>query len=439
MRIHNFISKPVHSIKGEITVPGDKSISHRSIIFGSIAKGTTIINGFLDGDDCMATLKAFQAMGVTIEGPDEQQVIIYGVGKHGLQKPEKIIDCGNSGTSMRLLAGLLAAQSFDSQLTGDESLLKRPMLRVSKPLTEMGADITTVDGKPPITIKGGKNLTGIHYVMPEASAQVKSCILLAGLYAEGETRITEIGVSRDHTELMLKNFSYPVHRSDNTLIINSANQCLGTDIYIPGDISSAAFFIVAASIVPGSDILIRNVGINPTRTGIIHILLEMGANITLLDQRQLGEEWVADLRIKYAPLKGINIEANMVPLAIDEFPVIFIAAACAQGKTTLHGASELRFKESDRIAAMVDGLKKLGIHAQALDDGIIIEGGTLHGGIVESRGDHRIAMSFAIAGAVASDPVTIKNCVNVATSFPLFVETAKELQLHIEETVDNVQ
>ncbi|CAM2944865.1 3-phosphoshikimate 1-carboxyvinyltransferase [Legionella anisa] len=439
MRIHNFISKPVHSIKGEITVPGDKSISHRSIIFGSIAKGTTIINGFLDGDDCMATLKAFQAMGVTIEGPDEQQVVIYGVGKHGLQKPEKMVDCGNSGTSMRLLAGLLAAQSFDSQLTGDESLLKRPMLRVSKPLTQMGADITTVDGKPPITIKGGKKLTGIHYVMPEASAQVKSCILLAGLYAEGETRITEIGVSRDHTELMLKNFSYPVHRSDDTLIINSAHECLGTDIYIPGDISSAAFFIVAASIIPGSDILIRNVGINPTRTGIIHILLEMGANITLLAQRQLGEEWVADLRIKYAPLKGVNIEANMVPLAIDEFPVIFIAAACAQGQTTLHGASELRFKESDRIAAMVDGLKKLGIHAQALDDGIIIEGGTLQGGTVESRGDHRIAMSFAIAGAVASDPVTIKNCVNVATSFPLFVQTAKELQLHIEETVDNVQ
>ncbi|QLZ69256.1 3-phosphoshikimate 1-carboxyvinyltransferase [Legionella sp. PC1000] len=439
MRIHNFISKPVHSIKGEITVPGDKSISHRSIIFGSIAKGTTIINGFLDGDDCIATLKAFQAMGVTIEGPDEQQVVIYGVGKHGLKKPEKMIDCGNSGTSMRLLAGLLAAQSFDSQLTGDESLLKRPMLRVSKPLTQMGADITTVDGKPPITIKGGKKLTGIHYVMPEASAQVKSCILLAGLYAEGETRITEIGISRDHTELMLKNFSYPVHRSNNTLIINSAYECLGTDVYVPGDISSAAFFIVAASIIPGSDILIRNVGLNPTRTGIIHILLEMGANITLLEQRQLGEEMVADLRIKHAPLKGINIEANMVPLAIDEFPVIFIAAACAQGQTSLRGASELRFKESDRIAAMVDGLKKLGIHAQALDDGIIIEGGTLHGGTVESRGDHRIAMSFAIAGAVASDPVTIKNCVNVATSFPLFVETAKELQLQIEETVDNVQ
>ncbi|WP_131794705.1 3-phosphoshikimate 1-carboxyvinyltransferase [Fluoribacter gormanii] len=439
MRIHNFISKPARSIKGEITVPGDKSISHRSIIFGSLAKGTTIINGFLDGDDCMATLKAFQAMGVNIEGPDEQQVVIYGVGKYGLEKPEQVIDCGNSGTSIRLLAGLLAAQSFDSQLTGDESLLKRPMMRISKPLTQMGADITTVDGKPPITIRGGQNLKGIDYTMPEASAQVKSCILLAGLYAEGETRITEAGVSRDHTELMLKNFSYPVHRSGNTLIVNSESECIGTEIDIPGDISSAAFFIVAATIIPDSDILIRNVGINPTRTGILHILLEMGAKITLLNQRQLGEEWVADLRVQYAPLKGIDIDPNMVPLAIDEFPVIFIAAACAQGQTTLHGASELRFKESDRIAAMVDGLKELGIHANALDDGVLIEGGTLHGGIVESRGDHRIAMSFAIAGAVAKEPVTIENCVNVATSFPLFVETAKELQLQIEETVYNVQ
>lgn len=439
MRIHNFISKPVHSIHGEITVPGDKSISHRSIIFGSIAKGTTIINGFLDGEDCIATLKAFQAMGVTIEGPDEQQVVIYGVGKYGLNKPEQVIDCGNSGTSIRLLAGLLAAQSFDSQLTGDESLLKRPMLRISKPLALMGADISTVDGKPPISIHGGKNLHGINYVMPEASAQVKSCILLAGLYAQGETQITETGVSRDHTELMLKNFSYPIHRLGKTLVVDSKHECLATEIYVPGDISSAAFFIVAATIIPGSDVLIRNVGINQTRTGIIHILLEMGANITLLNQRQLGEEWVADLRVQYAQLRGINISENMVPLAIDEFPVIFIAAACARGQTTLHGASELRLKESDRIAVMVDGLKKLGIHAKALEDGALIEGGTLQGGIVESSGDHRIAMSFAIAGAVARDPVTIKNCANVATSFPLFVETAKEFQLQIEETFDNVQ
>ncbi|MCW8407632.1 3-phosphoshikimate 1-carboxyvinyltransferase [Legionella sp. PATHC035] len=437
--MHHFISKPVRAIKGEITVPGDKSISHRSIIFGAIAKGTTIINGFLDGEDCMATLKAFQAMGVSIEGPDEHQVVIHGVGKHGLKKPEQVIDCGNSGTSMRLLAGLLAAQPFDSQLTGDESLLKRPMLRISKPLTQMGADITTVDGKPPITIRGGRELNGIDYVMPEASAQVKSCILLAGLYARGKTRITETGVSRDHTELMLKYFSYPVHHKDNVLMIDSTSECLGTEIFVPGDISSAAFFMVAATIIPGSDVLIRNVGINPTRTGIIHILLEMGANITLLNQRQLGEEWVADLRVKYAPLKGINIGAHMVPLAIDEFPAIFVAAACAQGQTTLHGASELRFKESDRIATMVDGLSKLGIHAEAFDDGVMIEGGIMHGGSVESRGDHRIAMSFAIAGAVASEPVTIKNCANVATSFPLFIETARELQLQIEEIVDNVQ
>lgn len=439
MKVLNFISNPVRSINGEISVPGDKSISHRAIIFGSIAKGTTIINGFLDGDDCMATLKAFQAMGVTIEGPDEQQVVIYGVGKYGLKKPEQMIDCGNSGTSIRLLAGLLAAQSFDSQLTGDESLLKRPMLRISKPLTQMDADISTVDGKPPITIKGGQKLKGIHYDMPEASAQVKSCVLLAGLYAEGETSITEAGISRNHTELMLKNFSYPLHESNRTIAVNAASECMAKEIFVPGDISSAAFFIVAATIIPGSDVLIRNVGINPTRTGIIHILLEMGAKITLLNQRKLGEEWVADLHVQYAPLKGINIPSKMVPLAIDEFPIIFIAAACALGQTILHGATELRYKESDRIAAMVDGLKKLGIHAEALDDGVCIEGGKIHGGTVDSQGDHRIAMSFAIAGAVASAPVTITNCANVATSFPSFVETAMELQLQIEEQADNVQ
>jgi 3-phosphoshikimate 1-carboxyvinyltransferase len=439
VRLLNLISKSSHSLKGEISVPGDKSISHRSIIFGALAKGTTVINGFLDGEDCMATLRAFQAMGVTIEGPDERQVVIYGVGKHGLKKPQQVIDCGNSGTSMRLLAGLLAAQNFDSELTGDDSLLKRPMLRVSKPLTQMDADISTVDGKPPIAIKGGKKLKGIHYVMPEASAQVKSCVLLAGLYAEGETSITEAGISRNHTELMLESFSYPVRRTDNTITINSASECIATDIIVPGDISSAAFFIVAATIIPGSDILIRNVGINPTRTGIIHILLEMGADITLLNQRQQGEEWVADLHVRYAPLKGINIPAEMVPLAIDEFPIIFIAAACARGQTTLHGAKELRFKESDRIAAMVDGLRHLGINAQALEDGALIEGGTLQGGTVDSLGDHRIAMSFAIAGAVANEPVIIKNCANVATSFPLFVETAKKLQLQIEDVADNVR
>jgi 3-phosphoshikimate 1-carboxyvinyltransferase len=435
----NLISKPSRALKGEISVPGDKSISHRSIIFGALAKGTTVINGFLDGEDCLATLSAFQAMGVTVEGPDEQQVVIYGVGKYGLQKPKQVIDCGNSGTSMRLLAGLLAAQAFDSELTGDESLLKRPMLRISKPLIQMGADISTVEGKPPIMIKGGKKLKGIHYVLPEASAQVKSCILLAGLYAEGQTSVTETGISRNHTEVMLESFSYSLKRSDNTISINANGELLATEIFIPGDISSAAFFIVAATIIPDSDILIRNVGINPTRTGILHILLEMGADIILLNQRQQGEEWVADIQVRYAPLKGIIIPSEMVPLAIDEFPIIFIAAACAHGQTILRDAKELRFKESDRIAAMVNGLGELGINAQALEDGALIEGGALQGGTVDSLGDHRIAMSFAIAGAVADSPVTIKNCANVATSFPLFVETAKELQLQIEDVADNAR
>lgn len=334
---------------------------------------------------------------------------------------------------MRLLAGLLAAQQFDSQLTGDESLLKRPMLRISRPLSQMGADVTTQDGKPPIVIKGGKKLNGIHYVMPEASAQVKSCLLLAGMYAEGQTKITENAVSRDHTERMLRTFSYPVQIQDGAIIIDCNGECHGTRLNIPGDISSAAFFIVAASITPGSDVLIRNVGINPTRTGIIHILTEMGADIRVLNQRAYGEEPVADLHIRYSQLKGIDIPASMVPLAIDEFPVIFIAAACAQGKTTLHGAKELRLKESDRIGAMVDGLNQLGVHAEGFDDGILIEGGSIQGGEVNSRGDHRIAMSFAIAGAVASAPVTIKNCANVATSFPSFVTTANMLHFQIEE------
>jgi 3-phosphoshikimate 1-carboxyvinyltransferase len=437
VRILNLVSYPVRSIAGDITVPGDKSISHRSIIFGALAKGTTVIKGFLDGDDCMATLAAFKTMGVEIEGPVNNQVVIHGVGKHGLKKPNQIIDCGNSGTSMRLLAGLLSAQPFDSELTGDESLLKRPMLRISKPLTQMGADISTHDGKPPITIKGGKELRAINYVMPEASAQVKSCVLLAGLYAKGQTRITETGVSRNHTELMLKTFSYPIHQSGQSIEINADGEFRGTTINVPGDISSAAFFIVAATIIPGSSVLIRSVGLNPTRTGIIHILKEMGADITILNQRQDGEECFADLQVNYSSLKGIDIPSSMVPLAIDEFPIIFIAAACAYGETTLKGARELRLKESDRIGAMVEGLTQLGIEAQGFDDGISIKGGALHGGIVDSRGDHRIAMSFSIAGAVSSGPVTIKNCANVATSFPTFVTTANKLHFQIEELIDN--
>lgn len=436
MTLLNLFSYPVQTIQGTMTVPGDKSISHRSIIFGSIAQGTTIVNGFLDGEDCLATLKAFQRMGVAIERPTAQQVLIHGVGKYGLKHPNTVIDCGNSGTSIRLLAGLLAAQPFDSELTGDESLLKRPMLRISKPLTEMGAQISTNEGKPPIKIKGGI-LNGIDYLMPEASAQVKSCILLAGLYAEGETKIRETGISRNHTELMLKTFAYPVNIKDNTITLNNQAECRGTEINVPGDISSAAFFLVAGSIIPGSELVIANVGVNPTRTGIITILKKMGADISLLNQRQWGEEPVADLRVRYAPLKGIDIPPELVPLAIDEFPILFIAAACAEGETRIQGAEELRHKESDRIGAMVDGLTGLGIDAESFADGALIKGGTILGGQVDSRGDHRIAMSFAIAGAVSQQGIHIKDCANVATSFPTFVTTANQLQLHIKDVKDN--
>lgn len=435
----HFMSKPVTALTGDITVPGDKSISHRAIILGAIAQGTTTVSGFLEGHDCMATLKAFQAMGVRIEGPVSRRVVIHGVGKYGLKKPEKPIDCGNSGTSMRLLAGILAAQAFDSELDGDDSLRKRPMERVSRPLMQMGADLVTTEGKPPVYIRGGQQLRGIHYEVPEASAQVKSCLLLAGLYAEGETTVVETGHTRDHTERMLTTFSYPIQKLESGITVNSESECIGCDIIVPGDISSAAFFIVAASIIPGSDLIIRNVGINPTRTGIIQILDMMGANITMTNKRLCGEEPVADLHVKYAPLEGIDIPTALVPLAIDEFPVIFIAAACANGQTRLHGAKELRVKESDRIGAMVEGLQRLGVDAQGFEDGVFIKGGKISGGEVNSFNDHRIAMAFAIAGAVAEGPVTVRHCANVATSFPDFVKTSRAIRMSIEEYVDEMQ
>ncbi|WP_035917849.1 3-phosphoshikimate 1-carboxyvinyltransferase [Legionella fairfieldensis] len=433
MGLLSLISSPVKAVEGDIVVPGDKSISHRSVIFGAIAKGTTTINGFLDSQDCLATLKAFQSMGVVIEGPVAQRVVIHGVGKYGLRRPSDAIDCGNSGTSMRLLAGLLAAQAFDSTLLGDESLQQRPMERISRPLMKMGAEIITTDGHAPLTIHGGHLLHGISYEIPEASAQVKSCLLLAGLYAQGETKIIERSFTRDHTEKMLTTFSYPVQNAEKTIIINSESECLGTEVIVPGDISSAAFFMVAATLIPDSELLIRNVGINPTRIGIIQILTSMGANINCINQRFYGEEPVADLWVKYAPLEGIDIPASLVPLAIDEFPIIFVAAACARGQTLLHGAKELRCKESDRIGAMVEGLQRLGIEAQAFEDGLSIIGGRLQGGEVNSFNDHRIAMAFAIAGAVAKNPVTIKNCANIATSFPAFVKTANTIKLAIKE------
>jgi 3-phosphoshikimate 1-carboxyvinyltransferase len=429
----DFISKPVLSIQGNITVPGDKSISHRAIILGSIAEGTTIIDGFLEGEDCLATLGAFQSMGVRISRPKNAQVVIEGVGKYGLKKPQQPIDCGNSGTSMRLLSGLLAAQKFDSILVGDESLTHRPMQRISQPLADMGAQMMlSASNTPPVYITGNQPLKGIDYVMPMASAQVKSCLLLAGLYAEGKTSITEIGISRDHTERMLKTFSYPLSQKGRTLQVDSSSVCKATSLLIPGDISSAAFFMVAASIIPGSDVVIRDVGFNPTRTGVIEILKQMGADISVSQPRHFGGEPVADIRIKHAPLVGIDIDKILVPLAIDEFPIIFIAAACAKGETRLTGAHELRVKESDRIGTMVQGLQALGIHAEATLDGVHIQGGIIQGGCVNSFGDHRIAMSFAIAGAVAKTSIIINNCANVATSFPTFIAIARALNLNIE-------
>ncbi len=436
MTTSHYVSRPSTQLKGEMTVPGDKSISHRAIILGSIATGTTTINGFLDGEDCMATLRAFQSMGVKIEGPVSQHVVVHGVGKYGLKKPNKVIDCGNSGTSIRLLAGLLAAQTFDSELTGDSSLITRPMERVSRPLHQMGALVLTAQGTPPLQIKGGRTLHGITYEMPVASAQVKSCLLLAGLYAKGETKIIEHGVSRDHTERMLTAFSYPLHKSENTIVINGSSECYGTDVNVPGDISSAAFFIVAATIIPNSELLIRNIGINPTRTGIIQLLQRMGANLQITNKRLCGEELVADILVSHSELEGIDIPSAMVPLAIDEFPALFIAASCARGRTVLHGAKELRCKESDRIGAMADGLNKLGIETEVFEDGISIQGGILQGGVVDSRHDHRIAMAFLIAGAKALSPVTVKDCANIKTSFPTFVETAKHVNLIIEEQND---
>jgi len=449
-----FKVQPGGTLHGEVRVPGDKSISHRSIMLGSLADGTTHVTGFLEAEDALATLQAFKDMGVVIEGPENGQVTIHGVGKHGLKAPARDLYLGNSGTSMRLLSGLLAGQAFDSVLTGDKSLSGRPMKRVTAPLAAMGADIkTTEQGTAPLRIFGrAGQLKGIDYTMPMASAQVKSCLLLAGMYAQGETSVTEPAPTRDHTERMLAGFAYPVKRQDNIakdgvyaadlpgagaakVTITAEGQLKATDIDVPSDISSAAFFLVGASIAPGSDVLLKHVGINPTRTGVIDILKLMGANIEILNQREVGGEPVADLHVVYSPLKGIDIPEALVPLAIDEFPVLFVAAACAEGQTRLTGAEELRVKESDRIQVMADGLQILGVSAKPTADGMIIQGGTIGGGEIISHGDHRIAMSFAIAALRASKSITIYDCENVNTSFPGFKTLAQQLGLSIAEEI----
>ena len=429
-----FLANPGGKLSGRIRVPGDKSISHRSIMLGSLAEGTTHVEGFLEGEDALATLQAFRDMGVVIEGPHHGRVTIHGVGLNGLKAPAGPLYMGNSGTSMRLLSGLLAAQPFDTTLTGDASLSKRPMNRVAKPLREMGAVIETgPEGRPPLMIKGGQRLTGMDYEMPMASAQVKSCLLLAGLYAAGTTSVTEPAPTRDHTERMLRGFGYPVTVDGSTVSVESGHKLTATHIEVPADISSAAFFLVAGSIAEDSELVLEHVGINPTRTGVIDILKLMGGDITLENQREVGGETVADIRVRSAKLKGIDIPEDLVPLAIDEFPVLFVAASVAEGRTVLRGAEELRVKESDRIQVMADGLIALGVKAEPTPDGIIIEGGSIGGGEVWAHGDHRIAMSFSVASLRATAPIRIHDCANVATSFPNFLALSAQVGIRVAE------
>jgi len=419
-------------LQGTIRVPGDKSISHRSIMFGSLAEGTSHISGFLEGEDSLNTLRAFQAMGVSIEGPIDGRVTIEGVGMHGLKAPAQPLDLGNSGTSMRLLAGLMAGQRFDVELSGDVSLSKRPMKRVTDPLSEMGAKVETAEGgKPPLKITGNQSLNSISYQMPMASAQVKSCCLLAGMYAHGKTCVTEPAVTRDHTERMLKAFGCDVTVEGSTACITGPAKLIAADIDVPADISSAAFFMVGACIADDSDIVLKHVGINPTRTGVVDILKLMGADITFSNQQEIGGEPVVDIRVKSSNLKGVHVPERLVPLAIDEFPALFVAAACAEGQTIVTGAEELRVKESDRIQVMADGLQALGVNARATEDGMIIQGGEIGAGTVHSHDDHRIAMAFAMASLRASGDIHIEDCDNVNTSFPGFAELAGACGLSI--------
>jgi 3-phosphoshikimate 1-carboxyvinyltransferase len=424
-RLDWIASPAARPLRGEFTVPGDKSISHRAIMLSALAEGVSRIEGFLEGEDTRATARIFAQMGVRIEAPSPGERVVHGVGLRGLRAPEGVLDCGNSGTAMRLLCGVLAGQAFDSVLTGDESLSKRPMRRVTGPLAQMGAIIETAEGGvPPLRVRGYQALHGIDYASPIASAQVKSAVLLAGLYAEGETAVTEPRPTRDYTERMLSALGWPITFEPGRARLTGGRALQAIDIVVPADFSSAAFFIVAASLVPGSELVLRDVGMNPRRTGLLHVLRAMGADIVEENRHEAGGEPVADLVVRHAELRGIEVPVEHVADMIDEFPALFVAAACAEGVSTIRGAGELRVKESDRIAVMATGLRALGIRIDETPDGAVIEGGALDGGAVESHGDHRCAMAFAVAGAVARGVITIRDCANVATSFPGFVELA---------------
>ena len=419
--------KPISSINTTITVPGDKSISHRAVMFGSLAKGDTEITGFLTGDDCMSTISCFKKLGVDID-IDGEHIIVHGKGLHGLCAPSEMLDVGNSGTTIRLISGILAAQPFDTTLNGDASIQKRPMKRVINPLTEMGAHIeSTNDGYAPLTIHGRK-LHAIEYTMPVASAQVKSSILLASLFAEGETVINEPVASRDHTEIMLNYFGADITNTDGKIVSKPVKELYGKPVQVPGDISSAAFFMVAGLIVPDSHIIIKNVGINPTRTGIIDALKAMGGDINILNERSAGGEAVADIEVKTSKLKATTLSGEIIPRMIDEIPVFTIAALHAEGTTTVKDAQELKVKESNRIATMAQELKKMGVDITETDDGMIIPGKqALKGAVTESHLDHRVAMSIAIAALTAEGDTTINNADCVAISFPDFYEILDSL------------
>ena len=422
-----FLVQPSALTGGDVRVPGDKSISHRALMLGAVASGQTNIEGFLAADDCLATLAALRAMGVQCEQTDAGNVSVQGVGIGGLSQAAGPLDLGNSGTALRLFAGLLSGQQFTSTLTGDASLTRRPMNRVIKPLCRMGADIDSADGLPPLTIHGPRTLTGMRYEMPVASAQVKSALLLAGLQAAGETVVCEPATSRDHTERMLRSMGVTVRSDDGEIGVAGGQQPVGTNIQVPGDLSSAAFLILAALIAKDCEVTLHNIGINPTRTGALDILRQMGADLALLDERLPGQEPVADIRVRSSKLHGIEVDPSLVSLAIDEFPALFIAAAAAEGRTRFSGIGELRVKESDRIGAMATGLRQLGIRVEESADGATVHGGRFDGGTIQSCGDHRIAMSFAVAATVAQSEVKILDTSAVNTSFPGFVECLNAL------------
>ena len=423
----------ITGLKGRVSVPGDKSISHRCIIFGSIADGVTEVRNFLEGADCLATIRCFRSMGIEIEEKNTT-VIVHGKGLHGLSAPDSILDVGNSGTTTRLLSGILAGQPFESKLSGDESLNSRPMKRIMDPLTQMGAHISSIlrNGCAPLYI-APSTLHGIHYDSPVASAQVKSCILLAGLYAEGETSVTEPSLSRNHTELMLREFgadirtTHALNSTEATASIRPCGRLFGQKITVPGDISSAAYFIAAGLIVPDSEILIENVGINPTRAGILKVCEDMGGNITLLNERTEGGEKIADILVKTSSLHGITIEGDIIPTLIDEIPVIAVMAAAAEGTTIIKDAEELKVKETDRIETVTDNLKAMGCNVTPTADGMIITGGKLKGASIHTLLDHRIAMAFSIAALVAEGNTKILDSKCVDVSYPTFYDTFEQL------------